>query len=218
MKKKIAVAGLTGALLLTGGGLMYQTYAAEADSTTTIDTPSDTVGNVSEDEATSISVQPEERIEPDPNAQQFGVDLSEVPEGELRIPEDIKEPSAAVSINSEQSSVVPDLKQTNLFAQDFGDGLQFKATYQSQNGTEFLVSQNPLLTDEDGTIQAIKEFYNEPVGETEISGHQAAYVDGKERKVVHFFVKNHGFSVSTFNGSLDDALNVAKQILEQIAE
>lgn len=36
MKKTILVAGLAGVLLLTGGGLVYQTYAAEGSVTNDI--------------------------------------------------------------------------------------------------------------------------------------------------------------------------------------
>jgi hypothetical protein len=218
MKRKIAVAGLTGALLLTGGGLMYQTYAAEADSTTTVDILSDTVENVLENEVTPVSVQKEERIAPDPNAEQVGVDLSEIPEGELLIPKDIKERADAASINSVQSSSIPDLEQTSLSAKNYGDGYRFQATYQSQDGTEYLMLQNPIENDVDTTIQDIKEFYKEPVEVTEINGQQAVYVDGRDRKAIHFFAKDRVFAVSIYKGSLDDALNVAKQISEQIAE
>ncbi|KOP68508.1 hypothetical protein AMS62_27150 [Bacillus sp. FJAT-18019] len=217
MKKKFFIAGLTGALLLTGGGLLYQTSAAEADRNTTIDIPSDTVENVSQDEVTSVNVQQsEEKIAPDPDAPQFGVDLSQVPGGELRIPENIEGPSATVSTHSTQSSSeISSLEQKSLNAKKFDDGYHFQSTYQAQNGTEFLVLQSPIETDINTTIQAIKEFYKETVELTEINGHQAAYVDGKERKVVHIFAKDRAFAVSTYNGSLDDALNVAKQIAEQ---
>lgn len=214
MKKTILVAGLAGVLILTGGGLVYQTYAAEGDSTITKNISAAQSENVVQDEITSVNVpQPEEKIAVDPSVQQVGVDLSQVPAGELLIPENISEPSAAESMQS--SSEISALVQTSLNAKSQEDGYHFQATYQSQNGTEYMVLQAPIETDINTTIQDIKGFYKETVEEAEINGQPAAYVDGKQRKVVHFFINDRGLTVSTYNGSLDEALAVAEQISQK---
>lgn len=215
MKKTILVAGLAGVLLLTGGGLVYQTYAAEGSVTN--DIPVVQSENVAQDEISSVNVpQLEEKVAVDPSVQQIGVDPSQVPAGELLIPENINQSSAAVSIQSTQnSSEISGLEQTSLNATNQEDGYHFQATYQSQNGTEYLVLQAPIESDINTTIQDIKGFYKETVEETEINGQPAAYVDGQQRKVVHFFVNDRGLTVSTYNGSLDDVITVAEQIAQQ---
>ncbi|MNI71632.1 hypothetical protein D3C73_1275140 [compost metagenome] len=92
--------------------------------------------------------------------------------------------------------------------------MSFQATYQTQDGIEYLVLQNPIDTDASTTINEIKGFYKELVHDTEINGQPAAYVDGTARKVVHFFVKDRSLAVSTYSGTIEDALNVAKQIAQ----
>ncbi|MFM9278057.1 hypothetical protein [Paenibacillus jiagnxiensis] len=218
MKKKIVVAGLTSALLLTGGGLMYQTYAAEADSDNSVNnTTVEDVAVQGEDTASTeieVTEVQEVIVEPDPNVEDPAVDLSDVPEGELLIPESIKAAAPATATNSLQSGDTPELKQIGLAAQNLDDGYHFRATYQSQNGSEIIVTQAPA-SDAVQTIESIKGFYSEPVDVSDINGHPVAYVNGKERKVVHLVFKDRIFTASTFNGSLDDAYNVIEQIQEQ---
>ncbi|MEK5034731.1 hypothetical protein MKY96_25075 [Paenibacillus sp. FSL R7-0302] len=206
MKKKIIIAALTSALVLTSSGIVYQAYAS--DVTTTVP-----VENIVQDATTPVvAPQTEIKIAPDPNAQQIGVDLSEIPKGELILPETIVSPSSKATISSSISA--PTLKQTSLNAKNLNNGLSFQATYQAQDGSEYVVLQNPIDTDANTTIGQIKDFYQEPVQDTELNGQPAVYVDGTARKVVHFFLKDRSVAVSTYTGTVEDALNVAKQIIE----
>lgn len=92
--------------------------------------------------------------------------------------------------------------------------MSFQATYETQDGTEYLVLQNPIDTDANTTIEQIKGFYKEPVQDTELNGQPAVYIDGMARKVVHFFLKDRSLAVSSYSGTIEDVLNVAKQIVE----
>ncbi|WP_244310654.1 DUF4367 domain-containing protein [Paenibacillus ottowii] len=49
---------------------------------------------------------------------------------------------------------------------------------------------------------------------TTINGHTAAYVNGKERKVVHLITKDHFYTISAFKMTLDELMEIAKKIRE----
>ncbi|MGC6589563.1 hypothetical protein ACPV3A_32085, partial [Paenibacillus sp. Dod16] len=88
--KKILVTCATGALLLTGAGYAYQSYAAEGD--TTIPEVVTEENTVQQSEGITASNTQETVVPPDPGVQDKRVDLSQLPEGvEVRIPESIKD-------------------------------------------------------------------------------------------------------------------------------
>ncbi|KZS44942.1 hypothetical protein MHB54_28630 [Paenibacillus sp. FSL M7-0802] len=209
--KKILVTCATGALLLTGAGYAYQSYAAEGD--TTIPEVVTEENTVQQSEGITASNTQETVVPPDPGVQDKRVDLSQLPEGvEVRIPESIKD-TAPAGISAAQSSDVPNLKQlTPITANEVAPGeFHFIARYQSQNGAEIIVNQVPV---EGSTIETIKGFYKEPTEVTEINGHTVVYVDGEHRKAAHLFLNDHLFNVSTSTGDLDDVMNVLQQIQE----
>lgn len=221
MKKKIIFTSLACALLFTSGGLIYQTQASKTNvSSEVILTPSLAASDEKNHlNLPSTDTQIEEKVMPDPNVEQFGVDLSDVAPGEVLIPEVLKiTDKNSTNISTNESTETSDLKQTNLLASDYGNGYHFRATYESQDGNEFTVLQVPIEISLETTFQGVKDFYKEPVIETEINGLPTAYVDGRVRKVVHFFTNNRGYTVTSLNASIEETLNVAQHLADQLSE
>lgn len=206
MRKKLILTGFACALVLGGSGAAYQAYAAQAEKPVVVE-------NVSPERIEAVS---DPLIPADPNAEQFGVELSDVPAGELLLPPTI---SLTPETNSFARQAVPNqqaqLEQQTLNAQDLGTGLTLQSTYEDANGKEYLVYQYDLVSDVNTTIEEAKGFYSEPVQDTEIANQPAIYVDGQDRRVVHFFKQNKFFSVSSWDTSIDETLSVANAIATQ---
>lgn len=217
MKKKIIFSGLATALLIISGALIYQTQASETNVPTKTTLTPLLAESVERNVPTTIDAQIEEKVAPDPNSQQFGVDLSDVPPSAILIPEVLKViDKNSKNISTNESNEASDLKQTNMLVSDYGNGYHFRATYEAESGNEFTILQVPIEISLETTFQGIKDFYKEPVIETEINGQPAAYVDGRVRKVVHFFNDDRGYTVTSLNSNIIDVLNVAQNLADHL--
>jgi hypothetical protein len=201
MKKHLVIMGLA-LFTLGSGGFIYQTYAAAGEKT---QAEAQVETNSTQGEQVPAEIPATQIGEPAPGA----VDISEVPADKIFVPRSVHVPNVA------NAKTADTLKETGIFARNTEYGLLLRTTYYSPSGAEIVFTQGPVTEDEDGTIQSLKNSYKlENVEVTEINGHTVVYVDGVKRKVVHLITKDHLFSVSTLNGTLDDLKNIAEQIQE----
>ncbi|REE81241.1 hypothetical protein A8990_11976 [Paenibacillus taihuensis] len=202
VKKKISI-GLFALALV--GGYGYHTYAATNEN----DQQQTQVTNID----SSIPVANQTTVEtpllqgtPDPDA----VNISEVPENQIFVPQSVTIGNAGRSINS--TSI---MTESEIYARETDIGLLLRTTYTTPENVEITFTQGPALLDEEGTIENLISRYNgENIKQTQINGHSAIVVDGTVRKVVHLITKDHLFSASSLNGTVDDLMNVINQVQE----
>ncbi|WP_433946986.1 hypothetical protein [Paenibacillus sp. SN-8-1] len=212
MKKQLFIAGVVGVIALGGGSFLYQqSFAAEGEKSPVQVTQPAQV-QVQANNPSELLVKPDKQAEAPPGV----VDILKVPNGENLLPKAILESSngkAKTSSVEANSAVTP--SESKVSARKTEEGYILRTVYHLSNGAEVICSQAPSKIDPDAGVQKLQEAYSqEKVEVTDINGNVAAYVDGEKRKVVHLITKNHLFTASTVNGTLDDLFNVVKQIQE----
>lgn len=198
MKKQIGYLILGGALILGSGVFVYNTYAADVEK--------------SNQDQTQVQAQtPPEAVVESSTLTEGLVDIKTVPAEDIHIPNLAQDNSSLRSAEDATTS----LKPINTTVTKSELGLLIRQSYKSSNGTEIIVSQTDSRLDEAATIESLKNSYKlENVQLTKINGHTAAFVDGQARKVVHLITEKHFYTVSSPNGTLEELLNIAKQIQE----
>ncbi|QDY82890.1 DUF4367 domain-containing protein [Paenibacillus polymyxa] len=130
--------------------------------------------------------------------------------GDIHIPDLAQGASHKTTVAEEHK-----LKQLNTTGKQGKYGLVIRQLYRGANGAEIMVIQTESQMDEETTIEKLKDSYKlENVELTKINGHTAAYVNGKERKVVHLITKDHFYTISAFKTTLDELMEIAKKIRE----
>ncbi|MDO3408617.1 M56 family metallopeptidase [Saccharibacillus sp. CPCC 101409] len=160
----------------------------------------------------------EDIVEPDPDLPQYGVQMSDIPAGEILLPATITVPSDSTSRSQQSENRHSSLEQRYLYADDmWGNGNVIHGIYYSSTEIEYVVMQNQLKQDEDvpSIIQQFKQSYSEPVHDTVIGGQPAVYVDGEFRKAVHFPVGHNSVLVASWDSDIENLLNIANQIAAQ---
>lgn len=208
MKRQLFIAGVAAVVALGGGSLLYQqSFAAESEK-------SQVQAHQTEQEqainSSEVLVKRDKQAEDLPGV----IDISEVPEGENLLPKVILESPNGTTSSVEANSIgTPN--EAKVFTRKVEDGYIFRTVYYLSNGVEVVSTQAPANIDPEAGIQKLREAYSqEQVEVTDINGNIGVYVDGQSRKVVHLITNNHLFTASTVNGTLDDLMNVVKQIHE----
>ncbi|MNC32641.1 hypothetical protein D3C81_842150 [compost metagenome] len=198
MKKQIGYLILGGALILGSGVFVYNTYAADVEK--------------SNQDQTQVQAQtPPEAVVESSTLTEGLIDINDVPAEDIHIPNLTQDNSSLRSAEGATTS----LKPINTTVTKGELGLLIRQSYKASNGTEIIVSQTDSRLDEAATIESLKNSYKlENVQLTQINGHTAAFVDGQARKVVHLITGKHFYTVSSPNGTLEELLNIAKQIQE----
>ncbi|MDQ0496413.1 DUF4367 domain-containing protein [Paenibacillus brasilensis] len=205
MKKQLVAVALGGALVIGGGAYAYNSYAAESE------TPAQIPVETKAEAIDASTVQA-----PTETPEETGVDIkgliniSDVPAEDIHIPNLAQGASLRIATLEKHS-----LKPLNTTALKGEDGLVIRQSYRGSDGTEIMVTQAESQMDEQTTIDYVKKTYNmEKVELTKINNHTVAYVDGQERRVVHLITKDHFYTVSSFNSTLDELMEIAKKIQE----
>ena len=188
MKKKFMVVGA--ACLITLGGAAYQVYADQIESS-----------------SSPIVIEAADPALPNPPV---SAEPNERSKESLFFPPQLSVPLLAES--SDHTLTRRSLSAGQLET-EHNNRPSYQAVYLASNGTEYFAAQHPLdEIDAETVIRDIKDFYNEPIQDTQIGGKPAVYIDGQFRKVVHFFADNESLRVSSYYGSIEDTLAVAGQI------
>ncbi|WP_025717536.1 DUF4367 domain-containing protein [Paenibacillus sp. 1-18] len=189
MKKQLVAVALGGALVIGSDAFVHNSYAAESE------TPAEAVVEGSTDIEGLINI-------------------SDVPASEIHIP-NLAQGASLKTAAAEKHS----LKPLNTTALKGEYGLIIRQSYRGNDGAEVMIIQNESQKDEEATIESLKDSYKlEKVELTKINGHTAAYVDGKERKVVHLITKDHFYTVSAFKTTLGELMEIAKKFKSSFFE
>ncbi|WP_145039931.1 DUF4367 domain-containing protein [Paenibacillus sp. Y412MC10] len=215
MKKQLAITALASALVLGGGGFAYYSYASGAEQEVQKDaveasspleqTTNSSVGDdsVSTGQET-IETKPETTVGPGIPHEGL-VDITEIPAEDIHIP-------LSGDIASLQST---GLTQENVQAFQKEYGLHIMSLLRSADGDEILVNQTDATKDIPYVIESLKDDYSlETVETTEVNGISTLYVDGEARKVVHLITNDHLFSIISNTATIDELMDIAKQIHE----
>ncbi|MGC6585134.1 DUF4367 domain-containing protein [Paenibacillus sp. Dod16] len=215
MKKQLAITALASALVLGGGGFAYYSYASEAEqegqnhaveasSPTEQNTNSSVVNDSVSTGQETIEIKPETTVGPGVPPEGL-VDITDIPAADIHIP-------LSGDIASLQST---GLTQEYVQAVQKEYGLHITSSFKSADGDEILVHQTDATKDIPYVIESLKEDYSlETVEITEVNGISTLYVDGEVRKVVHLITNDHLFSIISNTATIDELMDIAKQIHE----
>lgn len=209
MKKQLVAVALGGALVIGSGAFVYNSYAAESEMPTQI--PVETKAEaIDASSAQAPTETPSETVVESSGDIEGLINISDVPAEDIHIPNLAQGASFKTAVADKHS-----LKPLNTTALKGENGLVIRQSYRGTDGTEVMVIQTESQMDEQATIDSLKDTYKgEKVESTKINDHTAVYVDGQERKVVHLITKDHFYTVSSFNSTLDELMEIAKKIQE----
>ncbi|MFB4322712.1 DUF4367 domain-containing protein [Priestia sp. BR_2] len=215
MKKQVAVTALACALVLGGGGFAYYSYAAGAEQTvipvvaSSLEPQQNEESHVletSSPDQETFEIKPETTVGPgvqDPET----IDLADVPEADIHIP--LLKDNAAALLSS------LGLTQQNIQALQREYGLHLRSLLTTTDGDEIRINQVDANMGVSDAIESLKtDYYPETSELTEVNGLKALYVDGEVRKVVHLISDDHLFTISANTASLEELMDIAKQIHE----
>jgi hypothetical protein len=209
LKKQLVAVALGGALVIGSGAFVYNSYAAESEALSQV--PVETKAEaIDASTAQAPTKTPVETVVESSGDIEGLINISDVPAEDIHIPNLAQEASFKTAAAGDVS-----LKPLNTTALKSKNGLIIRQSYRGNDGTEIMVIQTESQMDEQATIDSLKDSYKEEkVESTKINDHTALYVDGQERKVVHLITKDHFYTVSSFNGNLDELMEIAKKIQE----
>ncbi|MET3207990.1 UNVERIFIED_CONTAM: hypothetical protein ABIC26_000926 [Paenibacillus sp. PvR008] len=209
MKKQLVAVVLGGALVIGSGAFVYNSYAAESEAPSQVPVKAK-VEALDTSSAQAPSETPAETVVESSYDIKGLINISDVPAEDIHIPNLAQGASLKTAAADKHS-----LKPLNTTALKGEDGLVIRQSYRGSDGTEIMVTQAESQMDEQATIDYVKKTYNmEKVELTKINNHTVAYVDGQERRVVHLITKGHFYTVSSFNSTLDELMEIAKKIQE----
>ncbi|MPY20060.1 DUF4367 domain-containing protein [Paenibacillus glucanolyticus] len=215
MKKQVAIVALSSLLVLGGGGFAYYSYAAGVEQEVqnpTIETSQPTEQNIESsivDDSVStgqetIEIKPETTVGPGVPPEGL-VDITDIPAADIHIPL----PEDKLSLQSSE------LTQNNFQAMQREYGLHLRSLFTTADGDQIRVSQTDARKEVSAVIESLKNDYSlETVELTEINGFTTLYVDGEFRKVVHLISNDHLFTIASSTATLDQLMDIAKQIHE----
>lgn len=222
MKKQLVAVALGGALVIGSGAYVYNSYAAESEAPSQVPVKAKAEA-LDTSSAQAPSETPAETVVESSYDVEGLINISDVPAEDIHIP-NLAQGASLKTAAAEMHSLKPlntaavkmhSLKPLNTTALKGENGLIIRQSYRGNDGAEVMVIQTESQMDEQATIESLKDTYKlEKVELTKINGHTAAYVDGKERKVVHLITKGHFYTVSAFNSTLDELMEIAKKIQE----
>ncbi|KOP65905.1 hypothetical protein AMS62_12160 [Bacillus sp. FJAT-18019] len=199
MKKQVAIVALSSLLILGGGGFAYYSYAAEVEQ----EVQNSTVEMFQTTEQT-IEIKQETTVGPGVTPEGL-VDITDIPAADIHIPL----PEDKLSLQSSE------ITQNNFQAMQREYGLHLRSLFTTADGDQIRVSQTDARKDISAVIESLKNDYSlETVELTEINGFTTLYVDGEFRKVVHLISNDHLFTVASSTATLDQLIDIAKQIHE----
>ncbi|KOR76000.1 hypothetical protein [Paenibacillus solani] len=198
MKKQVAIVALSSLLILGGGGFAYYSYAAEVEQ----EVQNSTVEMFQTTEQT-IEIKQETTVGPGVPPEGL-VDIIDIPAADIHIPL----PEDKLSLQSSE------LTLNNFQAIQREYGLHLRSLFTTADGDQIRVSQTDTRKDISAVIESLKNSYLETVELTEINGFTTLYVDGEFRKVVHLISNDHLFTVASSTATLDQLMDIAKQIHE----
>ncbi|MEK4976280.1 DUF4367 domain-containing protein [Bacillus sp. FSL K6-6540] len=216
MKKQVPVMAFASTLVLGGGGFAYYSYAAGTEQKTVVPVVESSLAPQQNEEFQALEtssldqetfeINPETTVGPglqDPET----IDLADVPETDIHIPL-LKDNSAALL-----SSL--GLTRQNVQALQREYGLHIRSLLTTTDGDEIRINQVDANMGVSDAIESLKtDYYPETSELTEVNGLKALYVDGEVRKVVHLISDDHLFTISANTASLEELMDIAKQIQE----
>ncbi|MGW8958630.1 DUF4367 domain-containing protein [Paenibacillus sp. NPDC055715] len=209
MKKQLVAVVLGGALVIGSGAFVYNSYAAESEAPSQVPVKAKAEA-LDTSSAQAPSETPAETVVESSYDVEGLINISDVPAEDIHIP-NLAQGASLKTAAAEAHNLQP----LNTTAIKGEYGLTIRQSYRGNDGAEVMVIQTESQMDEQATIKSLKDTYKlEKVELTKINGHTAAYVDGKERKVVHLITKGHFYTVSAFNSTLDELMEIAKKIQE----
>ncbi|WP_068497672.1 DUF4367 domain-containing protein [Paenibacillus kribbensis] len=209
MKKQLVAVALGGALVIGSGAFVYNSYAAESEAPSQV--PVETKAEAIDASTVQAPTEtPAETVVESSGDIEGLINISDVPAENIHIP-NLAQGASLKATAAEKHN----LKPLNTTALKGENGLIIRQSYRGTDGTEIMVIQTESQMDEQATIDSLKDSYKgEKVESTKINDHTAVYVDGEERKVVHLITKDHFYTVSSFNSTLDELMEIAKKIQE----
>ncbi|WP_127595856.1 DUF4367 domain-containing protein [Paenibacillus lautus] len=216
MKKQLAVAALASALVLGGGGFAYYSYAADADGKTVVPVVESSLATIQNEEASvpessspsqeTVEIKPETTVGPgvqDPDT----VDIADVSVADIHIP--LLKDNASATLSSSG------LTRINIQALQKEYGLHLRSLLTTTDGDEIRIFQVDANMGVSDAIESLKADYSPETSELiEINGLKALYVDGEVRKVVHLISEDHLYTISANTATLEELMDIAKQIHE----
>ncbi|MGG4219007.1 DUF4367 domain-containing protein [Paenibacillus jamilae] len=209
MNKQLVAVALGGALVIGSGAFVYNSYVAESESPAQIpaETKAEAINASAVQEPTETTA---ETVGESSGDIEGLINIPDVPAEDIHIPNLAQGASLRTTAADKHS-----LKPLNTTALKGENGLIIRQSYRGTDCTEIMVIQTESQMGEQATINSLKESYKEEkVESTKINDHTAVYVDGKERKVVHLITKDHFYTVSSFNSTIDELMEIAKKIQE----
>ncbi|MGG1617253.1 DUF4367 domain-containing protein [Paenibacillus sp. NRS-1782] len=210
MKKQLVAVALGGALVIGSGVFVYNSYAAESE--VPLQVPVETKAEaIDASTAQAPTETPAETVVESSTDIEGLINISDVPAEDIHIPN----LAQGASLKTAAAAGDVSLKPLNTTALKGENGLVIRQSYRGNDGKEIMVIQTESHMDEQATIESLKDSYKEEkVESTKINDHTAVYVDGQARKVVHLITKDHFYTVSSFNSTLDELIEIAKKIQE----
>ncbi|KJD43351.1 DUF4367 domain-containing protein [Paenibacillus terrae] len=210
MKKQLVAVALGGALVIGSGAFVYNSYAAESEvpSQVPVETKAEAIDASTAQAPTET---PAETVVESSTDIEGLINISDVPAEDIHIPN----LAQGASLKTAAAAGDVSLKPLNTTALKGENGLVIRQSYRGNDGKEIMVIQTESHMDEQATIESLKDSYKEEkVESTKINDHTAVYVDGQAREVVHLITKDHFYTVSSFNATLDELMEIAKKIQE----